>query len=137
MNLSRTLEEVERDYISQILQAEGGQVELAARRLDIPRSTLYAKLKQYKLDRCAQAASATTSYAAYLRDLRFRWDCLVRFLETLSISGLAQSDNWLRGSTGSPSVAVESFLEEKSVLKLVNTRKSRESHGFDGGHITS
>ena len=60
-NLSRTLEEVERDYISQILQAEGGQVELAARRLDIPRSTLYAKLKQYKLDRCAQAASSTST----------------------------------------------------------------------------
>jgi len=60
-NLSRTLEEVERDYISQILQAEGGQVELAARKLDIPRSTLYAKLKQYKLDRCAQAASSTST----------------------------------------------------------------------------
>lgn len=60
-NLSRTLEEVERDYISQILQAEGGQVELAARRLGIPRSTLYAKLKQYKLDRGAPAALSTTA----------------------------------------------------------------------------
>ncbi len=54
----RTLEEVERDYIGQILQAEDGRVESAARRLGIPRSTLYAKLKQYKLERCAQAASS-------------------------------------------------------------------------------
>ncbi|MFY9559035.1 MAG: sigma-54 dependent transcriptional regulator [Terriglobales bacterium] len=58
-NLSKTLEEMERDYIAQVLQAEGGRVETAARKLGIPRSTLYAKLKQYKLERCAQAASSS------------------------------------------------------------------------------
>lgn len=56
-NLGKTLEEMERDYIARVLQAEGGRVEKAARHLGIPRSTLYAKLKQYKLDRAAQGAS--------------------------------------------------------------------------------
>jgi DNA-binding NtrC family response regulator len=60
-NLGRTLDEMERDYISQVLEAEAGRVETAAKRLGIPRSTLYAKLKQYKLDRCAEAASSTSS----------------------------------------------------------------------------
>src|SRR5262249_48556209 len=60
-NLGRTLEEMERDYIAQVLKAEVGRVETAARRLGIPRSTLYAKLKQYKLDRVAQAASSNAS----------------------------------------------------------------------------
>lgn len=59
-NLARTLEQLERDYIIEVLQSEGGRVEAAAKRLDIPRSTLYSKLKQYKLDNCAQAASATS-----------------------------------------------------------------------------
>ena len=54
----RTLEEMERDYIRQVLQDEEGRVEAAAKRLGIPRSTLYAKLKQYKLERCAQAAAS-------------------------------------------------------------------------------
>jgi DNA-binding NtrC family response regulator len=58
-NLARTLEEVERDYIIKILESEGGRVEAAAKRLDIPRSTLYSKLKQYKLDECARAASSS------------------------------------------------------------------------------
>jgi DNA-binding NtrC family response regulator len=60
-NLGRTLEEMERDYIAQVLQAEGGRVETAAKRLGIPRSTLYAKLKQHKLDRVAEAASSSSS----------------------------------------------------------------------------
>jgi len=60
-NLNRTLEEMERDYISQVLQSEGGRVEITARKLGIPRSTLYAKIKQYKLDRCAQAASSSST----------------------------------------------------------------------------
>ena len=59
-NLARTLEQVERDYIIEVLQSEGGRVEATARRLAIPRSTLYSKLKQYKLDDCAQAASASS-----------------------------------------------------------------------------
>jgi len=47
----RTLEEIERQYIEQVLRKENGRVETAARRLGIPRSSLYHKLKQYKIDR--------------------------------------------------------------------------------------
>jgi DNA-binding NtrC family response regulator len=42
-----TLKELERQYISQVLKEEGGHVDRAAKRLDIPRSTLYQKLKTY------------------------------------------------------------------------------------------
>jgi DNA-binding NtrC family response regulator len=42
-----TLKELERNYITQVLQEEGGHVDRAAKRLDIPRSTLYQKLKTY------------------------------------------------------------------------------------------
>lgn len=44
----RTLEEVERHYIEHVLRKEGGRVESAARKLGIPRSSLYHKLKQYR-----------------------------------------------------------------------------------------
>jgi DNA-binding NtrC family response regulator len=47
----RTLEEMERHYIEQVLRKENGRVETAARKLGIPRSSLYSKLKQYKIDR--------------------------------------------------------------------------------------
>jgi DNA-binding NtrC family response regulator len=47
---SRTLEEMERSYIQQVLRKERGRVQLAARKLGIPRSSLYHKLKQYKTD---------------------------------------------------------------------------------------
>ena len=60
-DLGKTLEEVERDYIEQVLKAEGGKVETAARRLGIPRSTLYAKLKDYKLERAAEAVASAHS----------------------------------------------------------------------------
>ena len=46
----RTLEEMERNYIQQVLRKERGRVQLAARKLGIPRSSLYHKLKQYKAD---------------------------------------------------------------------------------------
>jgi DNA-binding NtrC family response regulator len=42
-----TLKELERHYITQILSEEGGHVDRAAKRLDIPRSTLYQKIKTY------------------------------------------------------------------------------------------
>jgi DNA-binding NtrC family response regulator len=48
----RTLEEMERNYIQQVLHKEHGRVQLAARKLGIPRSSLYHKLKQYKTDSC-------------------------------------------------------------------------------------
>jgi DNA-binding NtrC family response regulator len=46
----RTLEEMERNYIQQVLLRERGRVQSAARKLGIPRSSLYHKLKQYKTD---------------------------------------------------------------------------------------
>jgi DNA-binding NtrC family response regulator len=47
--LSLTLEEVEKRHIQRVLAAEGGHVERAARRLGLPRSSLYHKLKRYGL----------------------------------------------------------------------------------------
>jgi len=44
----KTLEEMERDYIQQVLRKEHGRVRAAAKKLGIPRSSLYHKLKQYK-----------------------------------------------------------------------------------------
>jgi transcriptional regulator with PAS, ATPase and Fis domain len=46
----RTLDEMERNYIQQVLSKERGRVQSAAKRLGIPRSSLYHKLKQYKAD---------------------------------------------------------------------------------------
>ena len=45
-----TLREVERNHISNVLREEGGHVERTAKRLNIPRSTLYQKIKAYGLD---------------------------------------------------------------------------------------
>jgi DNA-binding NtrC family response regulator len=44
---NQTLKELERHYIIQVLNEEGGHVDRAAKRLDIPRSTLYQKIKTY------------------------------------------------------------------------------------------
>jgi transcriptional regulator of acetoin/glycerol metabolism len=44
-----TLEEMERRHIERVLQAEQGKVEAAARRLGIPRSSLYQKIKRMGL----------------------------------------------------------------------------------------
>jgi len=44
----KTLEAMERDYIQQVLRKEHGRVRAAAKKLGIPRSSLYHKLKQYK-----------------------------------------------------------------------------------------
>ncbi len=46
-DLDRTLVEVERQHIERVLGAEGGRVEAAAKRLGIPRSSLYQKIKKY------------------------------------------------------------------------------------------
>jgi len=42
-----TLAEVERRYILRVLEKEGGHVARAARKLGIPRSSLYQRLKNY------------------------------------------------------------------------------------------
>jgi DNA-binding NtrC family response regulator len=47
----KTLEDMERQYIEEILFLEGGRVEPAARKLGIPRSSLYHKIKQYGITR--------------------------------------------------------------------------------------
>lgn len=44
---SLTLQQLERQHISSVLQQESGKVERAAAKLGIPRSSLYVKLKQY------------------------------------------------------------------------------------------
>jgi DNA-binding NtrC family response regulator len=47
----RTLEDMERQYIEEVLFLEGGKVEPTARKLGIPRSSLYHKIKQYGISR--------------------------------------------------------------------------------------
>ena len=46
-----TLEEVEQRYIANVLEEENGHVERAARRLGIPRSSLYAKIRSGRVQR--------------------------------------------------------------------------------------
>jgi DNA-binding NtrC family response regulator len=55
----RTLEELEREHIQTVLSLEKGRVEAAAKRLGIPRSSLYLKLKQYGIEREAAAAASS------------------------------------------------------------------------------
>jgi transcriptional regulator with PAS, ATPase and Fis domain len=45
-----TLEEVERNYIARALRILGGTVPEVAKRLGIPRSSLYNKIRQYRID---------------------------------------------------------------------------------------
>jgi two-component system response regulator HydG len=42
-----TLEELERQYIQRVLEAEGGNKTRAAQRLGLDRKTLYRKLEEY------------------------------------------------------------------------------------------
>jgi DNA-binding NtrC family response regulator len=44
-----SLQELERQHIKRVLAKEQGHVESAAKRLGIPRSTLYQKIKQYQI----------------------------------------------------------------------------------------
>jgi DNA-binding NtrC family response regulator len=48
---TRTLHEMERCYIEEVLLLKGWRVQSAARELGIPRSSLYHKIKQYGLSR--------------------------------------------------------------------------------------
>jgi exopolysaccharide biosynthesis polyprenyl glycosylphosphotransferase len=47
--LSGTLKQMERAYIHHVLHDEGGSIERAARRLGIPRSSLYNKMKRFEI----------------------------------------------------------------------------------------
>jgi DNA-binding NtrC family response regulator len=60
----KTLEEVERQYIQEVLWLEGGRVQAAAKKLGIPRSSLYHKLKQYGISRRAENAMQWNRNAA-------------------------------------------------------------------------
>ena len=57
----RTLEEMERNYIQQVLHTENGRVHAAAKKLGIPRSSLYHKLKQYKTNSGTLMQTISTS----------------------------------------------------------------------------
>ena len=46
---TRTLEELEREHIERVLRLEQGHVESAAKKLGIARSSLYQKIKQYRI----------------------------------------------------------------------------------------
>lgn len=46
---SGTLKQMERAYINHVLQDEAGSIERAARRLGIPRSSLYNKMKRFEI----------------------------------------------------------------------------------------
>ena len=48
--LDRTLVDVERAHIERVLRAEGGRVEAAAKKLGIPRSSLYQKINKYGIE---------------------------------------------------------------------------------------
>jgi DNA-binding NtrC family response regulator len=50
-DLDLTLEQLERKHIERVLAAEEGRVDRAAQRLDVPRSSLYQKLKRYGIPR--------------------------------------------------------------------------------------
>jgi DNA-binding NtrC family response regulator len=54
---ARTLAEVERDYITAVLRAAGGNRTKAAAMLGIGAATLYRKLKAYDLDRSTGTAT--------------------------------------------------------------------------------
>jgi DNA-binding NtrC family response regulator len=49
MGMGGTLKQVERAYIHHVLHDEGGSIERAARRLGIPRSSLYNKMKRFEI----------------------------------------------------------------------------------------
>lgn len=56
-----TLEEVERRHIAQILAEERGHVERAAKRLGIPRSSLYAKIRSGRIRRFPDPTDKSSS----------------------------------------------------------------------------
>ena len=60
-----TLKQMERAYISHVLEAEGGSVERTARRLGIPRSSLYNKMRRLEIPQgTGRADSEQTASAA-------------------------------------------------------------------------
>jgi DNA-binding NtrC family response regulator len=56
---SQTLEQIEREHIVRTLDAENGRVKDAARRLGVPRSTLYQKMKHHGIPLAARTRGTT------------------------------------------------------------------------------
>lgn len=54
----RNLKEMERQYVERVLHSVGGRVQAAARILDVPRSSLYHKLKQYRFERTGMRSAS-------------------------------------------------------------------------------
>jgi DNA-binding NtrC family response regulator len=52
-----TLKEMEKRYIIQVLESVGGRVSQAAKRLDIPRSSLYAKIQEHGLSKFTHSSN--------------------------------------------------------------------------------
>ena len=65
----KTLEEMERSYIQQVLRKEHGRVRAAAKKLGIPRSSLYHKLKQYKTGSTPRLPTPTSMEGSQLERL--------------------------------------------------------------------
>jgi len=55
---------MEREYIALVLRLEKGHVEVAAKKLGIPRSSLYHKIKQYGLSRQGEDEAFTAASGA-------------------------------------------------------------------------
>jgi DNA-binding NtrC family response regulator len=55
-----TLKQVERAYIEQVLREEQGSIERAARKLGIPRSSLYNKMRRFDIPHGTGRSAATT-----------------------------------------------------------------------------
>jgi DNA-binding NtrC family response regulator len=47
--ITGTLKQMERAYINHVLHDEGGSIERTARRLGIPRSSLYNKMRRFEI----------------------------------------------------------------------------------------
>ncbi len=63
-NSQGTLKQMERAYINHVLQAECGSVERAARRLGIPRSSLYNKMRRFDIRQGTGRPGSELSVAA-------------------------------------------------------------------------
>jgi len=63
----RSLREMEREYVEHVLQSVGGRVQAAAKILDVPRSSLYHKLKQYRFERTGMQSASSTGALVPIR----------------------------------------------------------------------
>jgi len=67
--IPRTLEQVQRKYIEEVLFREGGRVDAAAKKLGMPRSSLYQKIKELNIPRPATGNHAQAASNNRLQNL--------------------------------------------------------------------